>query len=167
MPDKLGQFYVISLNRGMPESEEKMVSMVTLAAEPEKTRKRRVKRNKTQRSVDKTDVKGEAIIKTEEVILTQNATIPKSAPKGIKVETQQVFKLVPKIIPSQQKTVPPKTKITIMPKTKKVQKITIIGKPVKKEIPAVVTTTVKPKISLPASKKTRKQYKERQLRIEL
>lgn len=147
--------------------------MTTSAAEPEKTRKRRVRRNKTTRSVDKTDIKGEAIIRTEEVIITQK---PHEKPKGIKVETQQAFKLVPKKValvpsPAAAPSVPvlAKTKITIMPKTKKVQKITIVGKPVKKPtIP--VTPAPKQKITLPSSsqtKKTRKFYKERRLRIEL
>jgi hypothetical protein len=166
----------------MPDLEEKEVSMTTSAAEPEKTRKRRVRRNKTQRSVDKTDIKGEAIVKTEEVIMTQK---PYEKPKGIKVETQQAFKLVPKKVASVASTAsalsvasvasvaPPapapvlaKTKITIMPKTKKVQKITIIGKPVKKT-PVPVLPAVKQKILLSSSKKTRKFYKERRLRIEL
>lgn len=150
--------------------------MTTSAAEPEKTRKRRVRRNKTTRSVDKTDIKGEAIIRTEEVIITQK---PHEKPKGIKVETQQAFKLVPKkvasVAPSTASTasvapapapVLAKTKITIMPKTKKVQKITIIGKPVKKT-PVPVLPAVKQKILLSSSKKTRKFYKERRLRIEL
>ena len=147
--------------------------MTTSAAEPEKTRKRRVRRNKTTRSVDKTDIKGEAIIRTEEVIITQK---PHEKPKGIKVETQQAFELVPKKValvpsPAAAPSVPvlAKTKITIMPKTKKVQKITIVGKPVKKPtIP--VTPAPKQKITLPSSsqtKKTRKFYKERRLRIEL
>ena len=155
----------------MPESDEKVVSMTTSVAEPEKTRKRRVRRSTTQRSVDKTDIKGEAIVKTEEVIITQKAH---EKPKGIKVETQQAFKLVPKKVASAPTPAPAllplaKAKITILPKTKKVQKITIIGKPIKKapvSLPAP-TMAIKQKISLPASKKTRKQYKERRLRIEL
>ena len=154
----------------MPESDEKVVSMTTSVAEPEKTRKRRVRRSTTQRSVDKTDIKGEAIVKTEEVIITQKAH---EKPKGIKVETQQAFKLVPKKVaaaPAPALLPLAKAKITILPKTKKVQKITIIGKPIKKApvslLPAP-TMAIKQKISLPASKKTRKQYKERRLRIEL
>lgn len=157
----------------MPESDEKVVSMTTSVAEPEKTRKRRVRRSTTQRSVDKTDIKGEAIVKTEEVIITQKAH---EKPKGIKVETQQAFKLVPKKVAAAPAPAPTpallplaKAKITILPKTKKVQKITIIGKPIKKapvSLPAP-TMAIKQKISLPASKKTRKQYKERRLRIEL
>ena len=153
----------------MPESDEKVVSMTTSVAEPEKTRKRRVRRSTTQRSVDKTDIKGEAIVKTEEVIITQKAH---EKPKGIKVETQQAFKLVPKKVaaaPAPALLPLAKAKITILPKTKKVQKITIIGKPIKKapvSLPAP-TMAIKQKISLPASKKTRKQYKERRLRIEL
>jgi hypothetical protein len=157
----------------MPDSNFKEVLMTTSAAEPEKTRKRRVRRNKTTRSVDKTDIKGEAIVKTEEVIITQK---PYEKPKGIKVETQQAFKLVPKKVssvgpaPSAPSPAPApvlaKTKITIMPKTKKVQKITIIGKPVKKT-PVPVLPVAKQKILLSSSKKTRKHYKERRLRIEL
>jgi len=154
----------------MPDSNFKEVLMTTSAAEPEKTRKRRVRRNKTTRSVDKTDIKGEAIVKTEEVIITQK---PYEKPKGIKVETQQAFKLVPKKVASVGPAPSPapapvlaKTKITIMPKTKKVQKITIIGKPVKKT-PVPVLPVAKQKILLSSSKKTRKHYKERRLRIEL
>ena len=145
--------------------------MMSATGEETKTRKRRPRKNKTQRAVDKTDIKGEAIVKTEEVIITQKGT---EKPKGIKVETQQVFKLVPKSAPSATKAVPTpapvpipaKTKVTILPKTKKMQKITIVGKSVKKgPLPAV-----KQKITLPSAsqtKKTRKFYKERKLRIEL
>ena len=148
----------------------------------EGTRKRgRPRRNKTQRS-------GEAIVTKEETIITKKGNEP---PKGIKVESQQVFKLVPKTetitaakkspatIPVVAPPVVP-TKVTILPK-KRVQKITILSKTPKKPfIPTVPVKTeakteaktepkteVKQKITLPASKKTRKQYKERRLRIEL
>jgi hypothetical protein len=163
----------------MPDAEVKEVSMISSTGEETKTRKRRPRKNKTQRAVDKTDIKGEAIVKTEEVIITQKGT---EKPKGIKVETQQVFKLVPKSAPSAIKKVPvpapapapapspapapAKTKVTILPKTKKMQKITIVGKSVKKGPPPAV----KQKITLPSAshtKKTRKFYKERRLRIEL
>ena len=144
--------------------------MISSTGEETKTRKRRLRKNKTQRAVDKTDVKGEAIVKTEEVVITQKGT---EKPKGIKVETQQVFKLVPKSVLStptpKSVPVPAKTKITILPKTKKMQKITIVGKPVKKVAP-VPASTIKQKITLPSSsqtKKTRRFYKERKLRIEL
>ena len=153
----------------MPDAEVKEVSMISSTGAETKTRKRRVRQNKTQRAVDKTDIKGEAIVKTEEVVITQKGT---EKPKGIKVETQQVFKLVPKAIASQAKTtptpVPAKTKITILPKTKKIQKITIVGKPVKKvSAPAPSASQTKHKITLPSqTKKTRRQYKERRLRIE-
>jgi len=62
------------------------------------------------------------------------------------------------------------TKVTILPK-KRVQKITILGKTPKKPLTSSVSTVaspaVKQKITLPQTKKTRKQYKERRLRIEL
>ena len=155
----------------MPDAEVKEVSMISSTGEETKTRKRRLRKNKTQRAVDKTDVKGEAIVKMEEVIITQKGT---EKPKGIKVETQQVFKLVPKSALSaptpKPAPIPPKTKITILPKTKKMQKITIVGKPVKKVVAPVPASTIKQKITLPSAsqtKKTRKFYKERQLRIEL
>lgn len=145
--------------------------MISSTGAETKTRKRRARQNKTQRAVDKTDVKGEAIVKTEEVIITQKGT---EKPKGIKVETQQVFKLVPKSALSaptpKPAPIPPKTKITILPKTKKMQKITIVGKPVKKVVAPVPASTIKQKITLPSAsqtKKTRKFYKERKLRIEL
>ena len=160
---------MISLNRGMPDSEVKEVSMISPTGAEVKTRKRRPRQNKTQRAVHKTDMKGEAIVKTEEVIITQKGT---EKPKGIKVETQQVFKLVPKgeVAPKPAPApAPAKTKITILPKTKKMQKITIIGKPVKKVAPSPASQ-VKHKITLPSSsqtKKTRRFYKERKLRIEL
>jgi hypothetical protein len=154
----------------MPDAEVKEVSMISSTGEETKTRKRRLRKNKTQRAVDKTDVKGEAIVKTEEVVITQKGT---EKPKGIKVETQQVFKLVPKSVLStptpKSVPVPVKTKITILPKTKKMQKITIVGKPVKKVAPVPVSQG-KHKITLPSSsqtKKTRRFYKERKLRIEL
>ena len=155
----------------MPDAEVKEVSMISLTGAETKTRKRRPRKNKTQRAVDKTDIKGEAIVKTEEVIITQKGT---EKPKGIKVETQQVFKLVPKsALPAptpKPVPVPAKTKITILPKTKKMQKITIVGKPVKKVVAPVPASTIKQKITLPSSsqtKKNRKFYKERRLRIEL
>ena len=142
-------------------------------------KKRRPRRNKTTRSVDKTDIKGEAIVTKEEVVITQKDN---EKPKGIKVESQQVFKLVPKSESVVKKSTAPApttapapapspTKVTILPK-KRVQKITILGKTVKKPVsdskektPAV---PVKQKIVLPiTAKKTRKQYKERKLRIDL
>jgi hypothetical protein len=63
------------------------------------------------------------------------------------------------------------TKVTILPK-KRVQKITILGKTPKKPMISSTSTgatssVVKQKITLPQTKKTRKQYKERRLRIEL
>ena len=75
--------------------------------------------------------------------------------------------------PPAQFPVPVPTKITILPK-KRVQKITILGKTVKKPVSDVkeksvpVSAPVKQKIVLPITvKKTRKQYKERKLRIDL
>ena len=160
---------MISLNRGMAAGEEKEVTM-TSTTSTEGTRKRgRPRRNKTQRS-------GEAVVTKEETVITKKGSEP---PKGIKVETQQVFKLVPKVA-TAKKPVPTAlaatpvipTKVTILPK-KRVQKITILGKTPKK--PLVSSTSVatpaspivKQKITLPQAKKTRKQYKERRLRIEL
>ena len=168
----------MALNRDMAAGEEKEVTM-TPATSTEGTRKRgRPRRNKTQRSA-------EAVVTKEETIVTQKGTEP---PKGIKVETQQVFKLVPKGTPSAKKPAPAATpaavaaaapviptKVTILPK-KRVQKITILGKTPKKPlvssssattVPATTSPIVKQKITLPQAKKTRKQYKERRLRIEL
>ena len=153
----------------MTAGEEKEVTM-TSTTSTEGTRKRgRPRRNKTQRS-------GEAVITKEETIITQKGTEPA---KGIKVESQQVFKLVPKMasapsvtaVKKSASTVPTPvvpTKVTILPK-KRVQKITILSKTPKKPfVPTVpLKTEAKQKITLPASKKTRKQYKERRLRIEL
>ena len=99
-------------------------------------KKRRPRRNKMTRSVDKTDIKGEAIVTKEEVVITQKDN---EKPKGIKVESQQVFKLVPKKSTSASPAAsaapapvpsPSPTKVTILPK-KRVQKITILGKTVK------------------------------------
>ena len=158
----------------MAAGEEKEVTM-TSTTSTEGTRKRgRPRRNKTQRS-------GEAVVTKEETVITKKGSEPA---KGIKVETQQVFKLVPKVAtsvtPTAKKLVPTAlaitpvipTKVTILPK-KRVQKITILGKTPKKPfVPTVplkteAKTEVKQKITLPAAKKTRKQYKERRLRIEL
>jgi len=160
----------------MTAGEEKEVTM-TSTTSTEGTRKRgRPRRNKTQRS-------GEAVITKEETVITKKGSEP---PKGIKVETQQVFKLVPKVatvkkpVPAALSVAPVipviPTKVTILPK-KRVQKITILGKTPKKPLvsssapsgPAVPTgPVVKQKITLPSqTKKTRKQYKERRLRIEL
>jgi hypothetical protein len=153
----------------MAAGEEKEVTM-TPTTSTEGTRKRgRPRRNKTQRS-------GEAVVTKEETIITQKGTEPA---KGIKVETQQVFKLVPKgLTPSAKKPAPVNTftaapviptKVTILPK-KRVQKITILSKTPKKSLAASAPAgpVVKQKITLPSqTKKTRKQYKERRLRIEL
>ena len=147
---------------------------MTPVAVTEGTRKkRRPRRNKTTRSA------GEAIVTKEEVVITQKDN---EKPKGIKVESQQVFKLVPKSEPIAKKTVAPAapaatpaatvpTKITILPK-KRVQKITILGKTAKKPVSDVkekiAVAPVKQKIVLPiTAKKTRKQYTERKLRIDL
>ena len=173
----------MALNRGMAAGEEKEVTM-TPSTSTEGTRKRgRPRRNKTQRSG------GEAVVTKEETIITQKGTEP---PKGIKVESQQVFKLVPKGTPSAKKPAPITatspvpapalvaaapvipTKVTILPK-KRVQKITILGKTPKKPLASAASAStsapagpiVKQKITLPQAKKTRKQYKERKLRIEL
>ena len=155
----------------MTAGEEKEVTM-TPTTSTEGTRKRgRPRRNKTQRS-------GEAVVTKEETIITQKGTEPA---KGIKVESQQVFKLVPKasapvvtaskksasIAPVAAPVIP--TKVTILPK-KRVQKITILGKTPKKSLVSAgaAIPVVKQKIILPSqTKKTRKQYKERRLRIEL
>ena len=166
----------MALNRGMAAGEEKEVTM-TSTISTEGTRKRgRPRRNKTQRS-------GEAVITKEETVITKKGSEP---PKGIKVETQQVFKLVPKmatsVTPTAKKPAPTATapvipviptKVTILPK-KRVQKITILGKTPKKplvsstSVAAPASPIVKQKITLPSqTKKTRKQYKERRLRIEL
>jgi hypothetical protein len=70
----------------MAAGEEKEVTM-TSTTSTEGTRKRgRPRRNKTQRS-------GEAVVTKEETVITKKGTEPA---KGIKVETQQVFKLIPK-----------------------------------------------------------------------
>ena len=145
---------------------------MTPVATTEGTRKkRRPRKNRTTRSA------GEAIVTKEEVVITQKDN---EKPKGIKVESQQVFKLVPKSEPVAKKTVAPAatapaapvpTKVTILPK-KRVQKITILGKTAKKPVSDVKekipVAPVKQKIVLPiTAKKTRKQYTERKLRIDL
>ena len=153
---------------------------MTSTTSTEGTRKRgRPRRNKTQRS-------GEAVVTKEETVITKKGNEPA---KGIKVESQQVFKLVPKTAPAPVVTAAKKsasiapvvapvvpTKVTILPK-KRVQKITILSKtpkklfvptvPLKTEAKTETKSEAKQKITLPASKKTRKQYKERKLRIEL
>ena len=153
----------------MAAGEEKEVTM-TSTTSTEGTRKRgRPRRHKTQRS-------GEAVVTKEETVITKKGTEPA---KGSKVETQQVFKLIPKrLTPTVKKSEPIPlaapvipTKVTILPK-KRVQKITILGKTPKKPLVSSTSTgatssAVKQKITLPQTKKTRKQYKERRLRIEL
>jgi hypothetical protein len=154
----------------MATGEEKEVTM-TSTTSTEGTRKRgRPRRNKTQRS-------GEAVVTKEETVITKKGTEPA---KGIKVETQQVFKLIPKrLTPTVKKSEPIAlaapvipTKVTILPK-KRVQKITILGKTPKKPLVSSTSTgatssVVKQKITLSSqTKKTRKQYKERKLRIDL
>lgn len=144
---------------------------MTSVATTEGTRKkRRPRRNKTTRS------QGEAIVTKEEVVISQKDN---EKPKGVKVESQQVFKLIPKSEPAAKKAATPATpapapiptKVTILPK-KRVQKITILGKTVKKPVSDSKEKTpaapIKQKIVLPfTAKKTRKQYKERKLRIDL
>ena len=164
-------------------SDEKEVTMTSVATTEGTRKKRRPRRNKMTRSVDKTDIKGEAIVTKEEVVITKK---PNETPKGIKVESQQFFKLIPKsesvvkkLVPVSASAlviaptpVPVPTKITILPK-KRVQKITILGKTAKKPVSdvkekSVPAAPVKQKIVLPiTAKKTRKQYKERKLRIDV
>ena len=158
-------------------SDEKEVIMTPVATTEGTRKKRRPRRNKMTRSVDKTDIKGEAIVTKEEVVITQKDN---EKPKGIKVESQQVFKLVPKKSTSASPAAsaapapvpaPAPTKVTILPK-KRVQKITILGKTVKKPVSdskeKIPAAPIKQKIVLPfTAKKTRKQYKERKLRIDL
>ena len=158
-------------------SDEKEVIMTPVTTTEGTRKKRRPRRNKTTRSL------GEAIVTKEEVVITQKDN---EKPKGIKVESQQVFKLVPKKSTSAAPAAaapaaaaspapvptPPPTKVTILPK-KRVQKITILGKTAKKPLSdgkekSVPAAPVKQKIVLPfTAKKTRKQYKERKLRIDL
>jgi hypothetical protein len=154
----------------MAAGEEKEVTM-TPATSTEGTRKRgRPRRNKTQRS-------GEAVVTKEETVIPKKGTEPARA-------KEQVFKLVPKMATSvtstAKKLVPTATapvipviptKVTILPK-KRVQKITILSKTHKKPLisssAGAASPVVKQKIILPSqTKKTRKQYKERKLRIEL
>ena len=162
-------------------SDEKEVIMTPVTTTEGTRKKRRPRRNKMTRSVDKTDIKGEAIVTKEEVVITQKDN---EKPKGIKVESQQVFKLVPKSESVAKKSTAPAptlapapapspspTKVTILPK-KRVQKITILGKTVKKPVSdskeKIPAAPIKQKIVLPfTAKKTRKQYKERKLRIDL
>jgi hypothetical protein len=150
-------------------SDEKEVIMTSVATTEGTRKKRRPRKNRTTRS------QGEAIVTKEEVIITQKDN---EKPKGIKVESQQVFKLVPKSEPVAKKTATPAatpatvpTKVTILPK-KRVQKITILGKTAKKPVSdgkeKILAAPIKQKIVLPiTAKKTRKQYKERKLRIDL
>jgi hypothetical protein len=157
-------------------SDEKEVIMTSVTATEGTRKKRRPRRNKMTRS------QGEAIVTKEEVVITQKDN---EKPKGIKVESQQTFKLVPKSESVAKKSVPAPapvpvsapvpvpvpTKVTILPK-KRVQKITILGKTAKKPVSdgkeKILVAPVKQKIILPiTAKKTRKQYKERKLRIDL
>jgi hypothetical protein len=153
-------------------SDEKEVIMTPVASTEGTRKKRRPRKNRTTRSA------GEAIVTKEEVVITQKDN---EKPKGIKVVSQQVFKLVPKSESVVKKTTAPppptpaapavSTKVTILPK-KRVQKITILGKTAKKSVTDVKekipVAPVKQKIVLPiTAKKTRKQYKERKLRIDL
>lgn len=121
-----------------------------------------------------------AVIKTESIILKKKDNLP---PVGQKVVSQQIIKLIPKPTGAIQaktikavRTIQPlavsnpsttrKTKVNIMPK-KKIMKLKILGK--QKTQTAKTAMSIKPlpltsssKITLP---KTRKNYKERKLRI--
>ena len=167
--------------------EEKEISYSVGSGAVNTTKKRRRNRRVT-RSVEKAGMKGEEIVKTEQIVMISKEG---EEPKGVRKATETIVKIIPykkpvvvkdtKIVEPISLAKEPKaekvtvTKVSILPKTAKT-KVKILGKndkPVNKIAPKPLPTDAnkrpveKSKISLKMPPKTRKTYKERKLRIEL
>jgi hypothetical protein len=177
----------------MPEEKEISYSIGSGAVN---TTKKRRRNRRVTRSVEKAGMKGEEIVKTEQIVMISKEG---EEPKGVRKATETIVKIIPykkpvvvkdtKIVepislakePNVEKAMAsqPKvekiTKISVLPKTAKT-KVKILAKndkPVNKIAPKQLPTeadkrpTEKSKISLKFPAKTRKTYKERKLRIDL
>jgi hypothetical protein len=176
----------------MPEEKEISYSVGSGAAN---TTKKRRRNRRVTRSVEKAGMKGEEIVKTEQIIMISKEG---EEPKGVRKATETIVKIIPykkpvvvkdtKIVepisakePNVEKAITsqPKaekiTKVSVLPKTAKT-KVKILAKndkPVNKIAPKPLPTEAdkrpaeKSKISLKFPAKTRKTYKERKLRIDL
>ena len=174
----------------MPEEKEISYSVGSGAVN---TTKKRRRNRRISRSVEKAGMKGEEIVKTEQIVMISKEG---EEPKGVRKATETIVKIIPykkpvvvkdtKIIepisakePNVEKASQPKaekiTKVSVLPKTAKT-KIKILAKndkPVNKIAPKQLPTEAdkrpaeKSKISLKFPAKTRKTYKERKLRIDL
>jgi hypothetical protein len=174
--------------------EEKEISYSVGSGTINTTKKRRRNR-RVSRSVEKAGMKGEEIVKTEQIVMISKEG---EEPKGVRKATETIVKIIPykkpvvvkdtKIVepisakePNVDKAMAsqPKaekiTKISVLPKTAKT-KIKILAKndkPINKIAPKALPTEAdkrpaeKSKISLKLPAKTRKTYKERKLRIDL
>uniref|UniRef100_A0A6C0BIG5 Uncharacterized protein n=1 Tax=viral metagenome TaxID=1070528 RepID=A0A6C0BIG5_9ZZZZ len=174
--------------------EEKEISYSIGSGTINTTKKRRRNRRVT-RSVEKAGMKGEEIVKTEQIVMISKDG---EEPKGVRKATETIVKIIPykkpvvvkdtKIVEpisaketNVEKAMAPQakvekiTKISVLPKTAKT-KIKILAKndkPVNKIAPKPLPTEAdkrpaeKSKISLKFPAKTRKTYKERKLRIDL
>jgi len=169
----------------MPEEKEILYSV---GSGTQNTTKKRRRNRRLTRSVEKAGMKGEEIVKTEQIVMISKEG---EEPKGVRKATETIVKIIPykkpvvvkdtKIVEPISLAKEPKaekvtvTKVSILPKTAKT-KVKILGKndkPVNKIAPKPLPTDAnkrpveKSKISLKMPPKTRKTYKERKLRIEL
>jgi len=165
--------------------EEKEISYSVGSGTINTTKKRRRNR-RVSRSVEKAGMKGEEIVKTEQIVMISKEG---EEPKGVRKATETIVKIIPykkPVVVKDTKIVEPIsakepkvekiTKISVLPKTAKT-KIKILAKndkPVVNKIaPKALPTEAdkrpaeKSKISLKLPAKTRKTYKERKLRIDL
>ena len=172
--------------------EEKEISYSVGSGSTLNTTKKRRRNRRVTRSVEKAGMKGEEIVKTEQIVMISKEG---EEPKGVRKATETIVKIIPykkpvivkdtKIVEpislpsSSQDKAPAKvekiTKVSVLPKTAKT-KIKILAKndkPVNKIAPKALPTETdkrpaeKSKISLKVPAKTRKTYKERKLRIDL
>ena len=173
--------------------EEKEISYSVGSGTINTTKKRRRNR-RVSRSVEKAGMKGEEIVKTEQIVMISKEG---EEPKGVRKATETIVKIIPykkpvvvkdtKIVEpislvkdnkspqTPQSKVEKITKISVLPKTAKT-KVKILAKndkPVNKIAPKALPTEAdkrpaeKSKISLKLHAKTRKTYKERKLRIDI
>jgi len=178
----------------MPEEKEILYSV---GSGTQNTTKKRRRNRRVTRSVEKAGVKGEEIVKTEQIVMISKEG---EEPKGVRKATETIVKIIPykkPVVVKDTKIVEPisfakdtkaekvektekaekvtVTKVSILPKTAKT-KVKILGKndkPVNKIAPKPLPTDAnkrpaeKSKISLKMPPKTRKTYKERKLRIDI
>jgi hypothetical protein len=175
--------------------EEKEISYSVGSGSTLNTTKKRRRNRRVTRSVEKAGMKGEEIVKTEQIVMISKEG---EEPKGVRKATETIVKIIPykkAVVVKDTKIVEPIslvkddkapqnpqpkvekiTKVSVLPKTAKT-KVKILGKndkPVVNKIaPKPLPTEAdkrpaeKSKISLKFPAKTRKTYKERKLRIEL